>query len=123
MQGIDEIAQQRLVAAEPARLGDGEFKRIARELLDDLAFRPQHQGGVRGEIRRRALQRPEEEAEDHEEEREVQHLAQTIETPEQKAEYLLHAIILPSGGPLRGVYPSGQTFSSIRAALPDRSRK
>ncbi|MFO0000157.1 MAG: hypothetical protein ACK559_03425, partial [bacterium] len=96
--GVGEVAQQRLVAAEAAGLGDGELERIARDLLDDLALRAQHEGGVDRDLRDGTAHRAEHDAEDQQQQQQVQDLAQPVEATEQTAEELPHELT-PAGTP------------------------
>ena len=81
--------------------------------LDDLAVRRDDERRVVRDARDRAFDGPDQYAEDQQQQDQVQEFPQQVEAAEDVSKDL----------PDHVAATAGQTFSSMRAALPDRSRR
>ncbi|MFO1409195.1 MAG: hypothetical protein U1F06_02275 [Steroidobacteraceae bacterium] len=135
---LGEVPEQRLRRVAVARLAERALQRHAGELLDDLAGRVDDQRAALGQPRDRLAQRADQDGEQRQQQQQVQHAPQPVEEAPQRAEEApeeLHGLgACPAGGAAGRATPEVdfhrhratgrvQTFSSMRADLPARSRR
>ncbi len=123
---VGQVPQQGLRVPLAARLLDRALDGLAAELLDQLSLGCHEQRRLCGDPRHAAAQQPEEEREDHQQHYQVQGLAQAVQAAPQSGKERAGChdpgISCRELAALRGL-PAHQIFSSIRAALPERSRR
>ena len=98
------------------RVRERAIERVTREFLDEVAIRREDERRGIGHERQFGLARREEHSEQHQQQDEVQDLAQSVEGEPDALQY----------GPQRmehGHPPQPPSFSSMRADLPERSRR
>ena len=129
---LDHVPQQGLGWLLAQELGDGALERVAAQLLDERPLRRDHQRRLVGHQWDRAGERGPQEPEDHQQQQQVQDLAQAVEPAPDPVQQFAHSAehrrpLVGGAQPPRA--RSGargdrrQTFSSMRAALPVRSRR
>ena len=132
LDGVNDVAQQRLGRLLVQRFRDGPLDRVAGQLLDDRSARVDDQRGLAGNERDGAREHGPDHAEEHEQQQEVQDLSQPVEAApdpvQDSADCAKHGRSARCAMRRQGCrHAPGrlerQTFSSMRAALPVRSRR
>ena len=124
LDGVDHIAQQRLGCGTAGGLAECPAHGVAGELLDQFTLGGDHQGGDFRDLGNAGVQCREQKAEDDQQQDEMEDLAYALQHPPNQCEKAHQRRLGPRSTSLaRRPRTTGQTFSSMRAALPDRSRR
>ena len=113
---IDDVAQQRFGRRLAQGLGDRALERVAGELLDQRALRRDDERRLVRDERDRPGEERADDREDQQQQQQVQDLAQAVEAQPRSSAG-------SCGWHASGALVRRQTFSSIRADLPVRSRR